>query len=312
MLLVAGLSLINLVVFAEFRRLEEESLYRLAYQHFLNYLQNPQHRGDEDFLINPPAEGGYKVYVFEDQGNPLRTIRVGVREELLKAKSDSLIKRLLIAEFFLVLALVFLYQSLIERYFTKVKEKEDWTRTLMLSLAHRLGNFMATQRVLLAMLKKSYPEDQNIKKLEKSLHKLERELSLFINPVREDKARKGEYLDLQEQVKEILTYFEEDLKGKRLILRLSSLYAYMNKEDLQDVLYNLVGNAIRHSSRLVHIKICSKRALLVIRNDRTYSGRHGMGMGVELTRKVLERYRFGLKISLKKNYTAFVQFKRLG
>ncbi|MEJ5338646.1 MAG: hypothetical protein WHS43_03205 [Aquificaceae bacterium] len=310
LLLVAGLSLINLVVFLELKRLGEESLYRIAYQHFLNYLQNPQHRGDEDFLINPPEGSQHRIYIFEDPTNPLRTIRVGVREEFLKERTDSLVKRLLFLEFFLVFTLVFLYQRVVEGYLTRLREKEEWIKGLLLSLAHRLGNFLATQRVLLAILKKSHPEDQNLKRLEKSLEKVQRELSLFINPVMEDRVDKRQLLNLKELVEEILNFFEEEKEGKRLILKVRDLYVRMNREDLQDVLYNLIGNAIKHSRGFVHIKTCSRRDLLVVRNDMSPVENHGMGLGVELTRRILEKYGFRLKISLRKHYTAFIQFKK--
>ncbi len=312
MLLVAGFGLINLVVFLELKRLSEESIYRLAYQHFLTYLQNPQHRGDQDFGINPPTVGGYRIYVFEAPENPLKSVRVGVREEFLKERRDSLMKRLLVVEFFLIFMLVFLYQRVVEGYFSRLKGKEEWIKSLMLSLTHRLGNFIATQKVLLAILKKSYPQDQRISKLEKSLQKVQRELSIFISPIREGREGKKERLELEELIRETLGFFEEELKDKRLLLRTSKLFLHMNKEDLEDVLYNLISNAIKHSRELVHIKVCAKSGLLVIRNDLGGEVKHGMGLGVELTRTVLNRYSFSLRISLKRHYTAFVLFKRQG
>lgn len=308
---MAGFSLINLIVYLELRRIKEENLYRMAYLHFLVYLHNPQHTGDQDFVLNPSEGKDYRVYVFEDPFNPAGQVKVGVREESATESIDKLMKRLFLAEFLLVLALVFLYQSIVEGYFARLKEKEEWIRSLMLSLMHRLGNFLATQKILLAMLKKSYPADQNVKRLELSLTKAQRELSLFINPVREDVENRKEYLDLQEQVEEVLSLFEDELKGKRLILSLRAFYVHMNREDLQDVLYNLIGNAVRHSGSLIHIKICPRKGLLVVRNDMSsFQRKVGMGMGVELTRRVLNRYRFDLRISLRKRYTAFVFFRK--
>ncbi len=311
-LLVAGFGLINLVVFLEIKRLIEENSYRLAYQHFINHLKNPQHLGDQDFVINPPEGSGYRTYIFEDPINPLKTVRVGVREEFFKDEVDGLMKKLILVEFFLIFMLVFLYQRVIEGYINRLKAKEDWIKRLMLSLAHRLGNFLATQKVLLAILKKSYPKDQNIERLAKSLQKAQKELSLFINPVRNNKEDKKEHINLMELIEETLNFFEEDLTEKRLILRRGTLQVYMNKEDLEDVLYNLIGNAIRHSKGFVHIRVCPKVGLLVVRNDMGGEVKHGMGLGVELTRMVLKRYNFGLRISLKRHYTAFVLFKRQG
>lgn len=311
LLLVAGFSLINILVYLELRRIEEENLYRMAYQHFLVYLHNPHHRGDQNFVLNPPEGESYRVYVFEDPFSPAKQVKVGVREEFTKKNIDELMKRLFLAEFLLVLALVFLYQSIVEGYFAKLREKEEWIRGLMLSLMHRLGNFLATQKILLTMLKKSYPADPNLKRLELSLARAQRELSLFINPVRDDGENRKEYLDLEEQIREVLSYFEEELKSRRLILSIRTFYVHMNREDLQDVLYNLISNAVRHSGSYLHIKLCAKKGILAIRNDVGYARKkEGMGIGVELTRRILSRYGFELRINLRKTYTAFVFFRK--
>ncbi|MCS7196008.1 MAG: hypothetical protein NZ827_01910 [Aquificaceae bacterium] len=307
-LLVVGFSLINLTVFMEMRGEEEEQLYLLASQHFKHYLCNPEHRGDEYVSINPTQEGGYRIYTFEEPGNPPRAIRIGIRQELFEKKKDRLLKKLLFVEFILVFTLVFLYQTVVEGYIKKLKEREEWVRGLMLSLTHRLGNFMATQKVLLALLKKSYPEEINLKKLEKSLTKAQKDFHIFTNLVREDKGLNILELNLSEYVRESLVYFEDQLEKKRVILGLRDFWVRMDKADLEDVLYNLIGNAVKHSESFLHIRICPKGKALIVSNDVGKGAGGGMGMGAELTRSVLKRYGYELRIRLKRRYTAFLRF----
>ncbi|MCX8164500.1 MAG: hypothetical protein N3D14_03820 [Aquificaceae bacterium] len=312
LLLIVGLSLINLVVFLELRKFEEGNLYRLAKQHFLTYLYNPEHKGDEHVVINPERESGYRILHFEEPGNPLRTVRVGIREEYLQENTKSLIKKLFFFEFLLIFTLVLLYQIVVESYVKKLREKEEWVRSLMLSLVHRLGNFMATHRVLLAILKKSYPEDSNLKSMEKSLIKAQRDFHIFMSLVRDDKSLETGIFDLKEFVLESFKYLEEDAVKKRILLGLKSMPVRINKADLEDILYNLIGNAVKHSKSLVHIKICPKTRLLVISNDVGEGASSGMGMGVELTSRLLSKYRFELTVRLRRRYTVFISFKERG
>ena len=307
LLLIVGFSLINLVVFFEIKRAEEENLYRLAHVHFMNYLCNPMHRGSEEVVIKPP-EVGYRIYSFEDPTNPPNIIKVGIKEDYFQERLNSLMKKILFLEFLLILTLVSLYQAVVEGYIKKLEKKEGWVRQLILSLTHRLGNFMATQKVLLALLKKTYGEDENLKRMEKSLTKAQRDFSIFTNLAREDKTITIEYLNLREHVEEVLNYFDDELAKKRLKVSLKDMFVRMDRTDLDDVLYNLVGNALKHSKSFVHIKICLKARTLIIRNDTSQQDRPGMGIGLELVQRIIDKYRFKLNLRYRKNYTVFVSF----
>lgn len=309
LLLVVGFSFINLTVFLELKGMVEEKTYRTAYQHFQIHLLNPQHRGDGSFIITEQAPDNHMVYTFMDPANPLRVVRVAVKEEALISEINTFMKRLLVGEFFVVLALILLYQAVFELYLKKLKEKEEWIRTLMLSLTHRLGNFLAVQKVNLALLKKEVGENPSLQRMEKSLNRAQMDFGIFLNVVKEDRGVERETLSVDGMLRDILEYFDEDMQGKRLFLTLKEFYTYMDKSDLQDVLHNLVGNAIKHSMSKVHIKLCAKGRLLVIRNDLGLSRREGMGLGVELVRNILSRYGHEMRVSLKKNYTVFIRFK---
>lgn len=124
LLLVLGLSLINLTVFLEVKKIEEEHIYRLAYQSFTIYLHNKEYKGDERVVINPFPEELYRVYVFDNPLDPFKSVKVGIKKEYLNERINQLMKRLLIVEFFLVLALVFLYQTVVEGYIKRLKEKD--------------------------------------------------------------------------------------------------------------------------------------------------------------------------------------------
>ncbi len=310
LLLVLGFGLLNFTIFLELKRLEEEHLYRLAYQSFLIYLNSKEHRWDENIVINPTHEGSYVVYVFEDPTESFKSVRVGIRKEYVYERINNFMKKLLLMEFFLVFALVLLYQAVVEGYIRKLRDKEEWTKSLMLALTHRLGNFLSTQKVLIALLKRSYPEDVNLERIEKSVIKAQRDFSIFANLVRESRSLEKAFLDIKEFVEETLKYFEEEVKRKKVILNIKTMYVFMDKTDLEDVLYNLIGNAIKHSKSVIHIKNCPKRSLLIVKNDVSSKEGHGMGLGLELTRKVIERYGFSLSFRIRRDYTVYVKFSK--
>ncbi|HCO39144.1 MAG TPA: sensor histidine kinase, partial [Aquificaceae bacterium] len=282
----------------------------LAYQSFTIYLHNKEYKGDERVVINPFPEELYRVYVFDNPLDPFKSVKVGIKKEYLNERINQLMKRLLIVEFFLVLALVFLYQTVVEGYIKRLKEKEEWIKRLMLALTHRLGNFISTQKVLIALLKKSYPEDRNIQRIEKSVLKAQRDFSIFTNLARENIKLEKDFLNVKELILESLSYFDEELKRKRLILHLKDMQVFMNRADLDDVLYNLISNAIKHSKSMVHIKICPKVGALIIRNDVSHVENSGMGLGFELTKEVVKRYGFSLNVRIKKGYTVFLSFAK--
>lgn len=309
LLLIVGLTFINLSIFFEVRRMEEEYLHKLAYLHFTNYVNNQQYRGDQQVLINPDRTENLKVFVFEDPIRPFQTVKVGIRQELIQNRMDTLMKRLLFLEFVLVFTLVFLYQAVIEGYLKKLSSKEEWVRRLMLSLTHRLGNFMSTQKVLLTLLKKDHPHDKNVDRMERSILRADRDFSIFLNLIKEVRDIKPEILDVKHMIEESLRYFEDERGKKTILVNLTSMKVRMDRADLEDVLYNLIGNALKHSKSFVQVRVCPSRSMLVIRNDYSSFTNHGMGLGIELTRKVLERYGFELIMRLKKDYTVFVIFK---
>lgn len=307
LLLVFGLSFINLTIFLELKRIESKVLYDLAYSHFVVHQHNPNYRGNKYVEINPNSEKGYRLYLFEDPIDPIRRTKVGIREGYYAANIDNLMKKLFLVEFFLILTLVLLYQTIIEGYVKKLREKEEWIKTLMLALTHRLGNFMATQKVLVSLLMKFYPQDKNLQKMEKSILKAEKDFSIFTNLIKENKNLEKEQLNIKEFILNSLNYFSEEVKNKKIYSQLKDMYVFMDKTDLEDVLYNLIGNAIKHSKSFLHIKVCPKRRMLIIRNDKSSGITSGMGIGNELTRKVLERYGHKLTVRIRKDYTVFVE-----
>lgn len=308
LLLIAGFGLINLSVFLKLKRLYEEHEYELARKHFLVHLHNPSYRGDEVFAIGDKTSGGFRYYTFSDPTNPIKTVVVVVKQDIVSKEIDRFMKNLLLFEFVVIFLLILLFQLAIELHIKKIKEQEEWLRALMLSITHRLGNFLAIQRVNIALLKNKFYKEPSIKRLEKSLNRAQMDFSIFFNLIKDEKKLEKKYLALDEQVMSMLSYFEEELSNKKLTLRLKKVYVSMDEVDLKDILYNLLSNAIKHSSRKVFVKVCSTRGavLLAVKNDMGEGERLGMGIGTRLLQEVLKRYDAKLSVRIKRDYTVFV------
>ncbi|MFN3871191.1 MAG: hypothetical protein ACK4MW_06905, partial [Aquificaceae bacterium] len=66
--------MINLAVFLELRKVEEENIYKIAYYHYTIHRHNPNYIGEEYVVINPTYGNSYRIYTFEDPLDPSKTV----------------------------------------------------------------------------------------------------------------------------------------------------------------------------------------------------------------------------------------------
>jgi len=110
---------------------------------------------------------------------------------------------------------------------------------------------------------------------------------------------------------ETLKDFEEELRQKKVILHIREFYLYGDEADIKDILYNLVSNAVKYSKSFIHIKVCKneKHVILIFRNDLYSLESKGMGIGLTLLRKVVNREEGEINIRIKKYYTVFLRLR---
>ncbi|MCS7083556.1 MAG: hypothetical protein NZL90_01050 [Aquificaceae bacterium] len=309
-LLTIGFNLVNALAIKSTEGFLEENAYKIALMHYMIYKQDASHRGDEHFQVGADTHR-YRIYEFGSQSGLDSSVIIGVNKEFFQERLKALVYRLFMIEFFLIASIVLLFQLMFERYTRKIREHQEWQRMLILGLNHRLGNFLSVHKLNTAILRSFLGDDERIIRMERSLEKATADFSIFVNLLKTDSKPKPKLLNIKPYLEATINLFEEELQGKRLRLSLKDLSVRMEEADLKDLLYNLVGNAIKHSSRNISIKTLKNRGrvILAIVNDISSTKSSGMGLGLMLVQNILKRYRYEMKLKVKRRYSVFVSFK---
>ncbi|MEN3033745.1 MAG: hypothetical protein ABDH18_01985 [Aquificaceae bacterium] len=305
-----GFSLVNVLAIKSLEGFLEEEAYKIATMHYRIYRQDASHRGDEHFQIGADTYR-YRIYEFGPKDGIDSGIIIGVSEEFFEEKLESMVYRLFTIEFFLITSIILLFQFMLERYTRRIKEHQEWQKTLILGLNHRLGNFLSVHKLNVAILKSMLGEDERIARMERSLEKAKADFSIFVNLLKQNSKPEPKLLNIKQYLEATLNLFEEELQDKKLWLRLKDLYVRIEEADLKDILYNIIGNAIKHSSKNISIKTLKKRGkvILAVFNDISSTKNAGMGLGLMLTKNILKRYKCELKLRIKKRYLVFISFR---
>ncbi len=304
-ILVIGFSAINLVSLLFYKVLLEESLYREGVMHrnlsaFIKSYRFP----DYIKVSDKKAEGFVEVGT---TGGKF----VLVKEDYIKDKLLRFISLLFLWEIALVLSLNYILYLSIIRYIKKKREFERLFEVITLSLSHKMGNFLSTQKLNLQMLKDTYGENPYLNRLVSAHSMMEKDLKNTTKALKRLSTleERKERINLLEVVKEILGTLEETGRRKRVLLSGREVYVYTNRVKLENMLFPLIENAFFYSKSFVHVKLCSKEgATLIIRNDIGPLSK-GSGLGETLARYLLETEggRFYKRFN-KSFYTVFVKF----
>jgi len=310
LLITVGFFVLNVVLFFELKGMVEESAYYKAYAHYLLYSMNPDHRGDQNFIISKQAPKSL-AFAFKDPRDQFGNVYVVVREEYLAQRIKQSAKKMVILQFLLIFSLLVLYQLVLEKLWAKVEESREFSKALVQSIAHKLGNFLSVQKTNLSLLRKGFSAEP-LRRLQKSVERLERDLSLTLRLSQEETEPVRVWTNLREAIEDILNFFEEELKEKRLILGCKrDVYVLIDQRELEDILYNLLSNAVKYSKSFIHIRttLGKGKLFLSIRNDFVGDGVKGTGLGLRLLERHIERVDGKLAFRIKRHANLHVCFK---
>lgn len=310
LLLTVGFLALNTLLFFELKKHVEEIIYYKAYAHYLLYSINPNHRGDENFALSEQMPTGF-AYTFRDPKDQLKNVYVVVREGYFTENIKPSIKRILAMQFLLIFSLVALYQMVLEVLWKRVEEGRDFSKALIQSLTHKLGNFISVQKTNLSLLRKKYSA-QALDRMQRSVELLEKDIGLILRLSQEEVNPHRVWTNLRRSLENTVSFLKEDLEGKKLLLRCEeNIYVFVDERELDDILYNLLSNAIKYSISFIYVKamIYKNRLILTIRNDFLNTGGKGMGLGLRLLEKHIKRLDGELTIRVKEKYNLHVCFR---
>lgn len=311
-ILIISLGITNTLIFYEIKRLTEETLYEQAYAHYMAYLlSNRSYRGDKNFNISETQPEKSLSYVFKDPSHPDKYVYVNVKLTYAEKFFQEPLKRILLFEFVAVFLVFFVYQLVVEDFINKMKQQEEWVKSLVASIAHKFGNFLSVQKLNLALLKTRIRDQDILSRLERSLSKVEKDMNLILNVLREEKHMRREWIRADSLILKTLEYLKEEASEKKVILKLSEAYIYADETDLGDIFYNIISNGLRYSKSFFHIRLCKgqKSVSFIFRNDISNWEARGMGIGIILLERVVRRQRGTLSIRIKKHYTVLLKLR---
>ncbi len=249
-------------------------------------------RGEDLVLFNPSYKG---KFVFLDLS-------------IAKRKLRNFALNLLLWESFLVLSLGYVFYKLLWRYVKEREQNRQFLELMLLILSHRIGNFLAAQRVNIEMLKEG-AGSVVLERLEGATSYMEDQFRRTVELIRRfPKAGEGvEEVDLKELLQRVLVPFEGYFKDKRLQLELEDVKVKAPHTDLEMMVYLLVENSARYSRGYVRISLTKegKGARIVLENDIAFDVPRGSGLGLELARRLAER--IGARVEVSEGQGRFRQ-----
>ncbi len=235
---------------------------------------------------------------------------VFVRKNYLQDKLRKFAFSLFIWEGAFIVALTFIFYRVIIKYLKKEEVIKNTLNILLLTLTHRIGNFLAVQKVNIELIDKSKPA----KRLKENLDRLKREYEKTLK-ILEDIQKRYEIEENYVNLKEVALRALKSIRIRNDInikLNLKDTKIKTNPVYIDVLITSLIENAIKYAETTIHVKICNrihKKPLLIIRNDinnQAYGG--GTGIGLQIVKFVSEKLGVTVKYRVRKHFTVIVRF----
>jgi len=249
-------------------------------------------------------------------------------EHLAFIQNDYLFAFLLLIPAIVFSAYIFVIVS------SEAKETQDKIlEHLIKESLHEINLPIATIDANIKMLKKSLKDEKDLKKIgriEEALKRLKREYKLLsYNLKKEIFEIEKEEFDLKELIEDRVAFFQS-LKRNKFLLELNSLILKTDKLGLEQVVDNLIENAMKYSKKEMPIEIKIEDSKLFIKDSgigideselslifqRYYQSDNsfvGEGIGLSIVKRFCDREGVNLKIDSKKGIGTIVQldFKKV-
>ncbi len=305
LVIVGGFTFMNFVSLAYVKEVVEEHLRTQArtYSKLLLYNRAEKIPGYMRISETPTPVEDYSIILYTGKHY------VFVRNDYVKEKITRFALSLLLWEAGLVVMILSLFYLTLIRNLRNEREVSDLMNVLLLSLTHKLGNFIASQKVNLELIEDSPPKERlrrSLVDLERSYH---RTFTLLETLQRERNVRE-EKVDLKSIVEEAVSHHTEQGRDLRFSSVKSVPPIRTNPVYVELLISLLLENAVKYSRRTVHVKLCRSRKgrpVLFIRNDiGSRSG--GTGVGLQIVRFIADKIGAELRIRIRDRFTVVTTF----
>ncbi|NLV90681.1 MAG: HAMP domain-containing histidine kinase [Tenericutes bacterium] len=202
----------------------------------------------------------------------------------------------------------------------KLKEKDKLQKEIISNVSHDLKTPLTIIKGYSEVIRdiKSSKENRNIK-LNNIINEVDN-LNLMINNLLEtsklevDNYLKLEKTDISKVVDKVINRLDKIIKDKNIVINYSSnkLISNVDKDKIEQVIYNLLINAINHVGKDNTIIININDNILEITDhgkgieDTTHNSKTSNGLGLYIVKTILEKHNLEYGVESKKNiFTKF-------
>ncbi|WP_456393606.1 sensor histidine kinase [Persephonella sp.] len=299
-ILALGLSAINLVAVLFFKYSIEGQIYRESRLYVEVYRYNPSVRLPEYIKLfdRLPDSPSYEII------GMVNGRYVTLDKEYKTRKTKEFATTLLMWDAVLILSTMLLIYFTIIKYIKKEEYLRRYLEILILTITHKLGNFLSVQRINIDLIK-SKCRIKAVNRLESAYSLIEKDFKFTIRTLKNlGNAEKNiKTVNLKDLVEDILHHFIENLKDRDVITRLKNIYIKIDPNDIENILFTVIENAVKFSEKRIHIKMCSdgKYVYIFIKND-VGTVNKGAGIGLEIAEFLISQYGGEIKTHIGRDF----------
>lgn len=194
-------------------------------------------------------------------------------------------------ECILVIVVSYVFFLLFKRYKRHKKEVTEFQDILVEAVSHRLGNYLAVQKINLELLRGQH-NPRAFGRIEESTARFENDFQQLIKIMSEFdfEERKHEPVDIKTVAEDMLPRFD-GVHRVRVHTRLQSGTLQGNILEIQTLLFILLENAVKYANSCIKIKtgLTNGRSYCFLLNDINPAVSMGSGIGRNIARRLCER-----------------------
>ena len=252
--------------------------------------------------ISPQAISSPQWHLFPEKLNG-KFVYVNTTPVYRKVKELAIC--LFLWETALVLSLSFIFYKLLWVHLKEREENRQFLEMLLLAISHKLGNFLAAQRVNIEILKETQ-STKAVERLERGYNLMEKEFKHILQMIKNFKGqlRQSQKINLTALISEIISEFKEELEGKSLKISLTPAQIYGVKAEIETIFYSLIENAVKYADKKISVHLTAKenKVLFVIKNDINPQVGKGSGVGLKLAQKLSQANKIRLAFREENGY----------
>jgi len=203
-----------------------------------------------------------------------------------------------------LIAVSYVFYQLLHRYTRYKEEAKEFQNLLIQATSHKMGNFLAAQKVDLELVKETGSKNA-LDRLQKGYAFLERDFRHILQLIREYEFEQPEreILDLARITEKMLGQFSAETNAQ---LRYSLYKTEINASlpEIQNIVFLLLDNATRYSYSNISVRCgeYNKKSYLYIGNDVQTPSTKGTGVGLSIAARMSRRNNMQLLTRFKKGH----------